>query len=84
MEIYSVPANLAVSDSGFMFLSSTGETFTLNEIGQTIFKLIQQGNSLKEIEDKILFDYDINQPSLEKDLTDFIKQLLAYKLLEAK
>lgn len=80
----SIPPNLAVSDSGFLFLTSTGETFTLNEIGHYIFKQFQQSNSLEEIKKNVMMEYDVESPSLEKDLDDFITQLKAYNLVEIK
>lgn len=80
----SIPTNLAVSDSGFLFLTSTGETFTLNEIGQFIFKQFQQNDSLEEVKKRVVQEYDVDLSSLEKDLNDFIAQLKAYNLVETK
>ncbi|PKL81535.1 MAG: HPr-rel-A system PqqD family protein [Ignavibacteriae bacterium HGW-Ignavibacteriae-3] len=80
----SIPKNLAVSDSGFLFLTSTGETFTLNEIGHFIFKQFQQNGTLEDVKKKVVQEYDVDPASLEKDLDDFIGQLKAYNLVETK
>ncbi|RPI76504.1 MAG: PqqD family protein [Ignavibacteriales bacterium] len=82
MSKYLVPSNLAVSDSGFLFMPSTGETFTLNQCGREIFKMIQSG---KEFEDALEFisgEYDIDPVSAEKDLHDFLAQLKNYNLIK--
>jgi hypothetical protein len=45
MHNFSVPDSVAVSDSGFLFLASTGETFTLNSIGREMFVHLKEGES---------------------------------------
>ncbi|MFA5803540.1 MAG: PqqD family protein [Melioribacteraceae bacterium] len=80
----TIPKNLAVSDSGFLFLTSTGETFTLNEIGHFIFKQFQQNDSFETVKNKIAQEYEVDLNSLEKDLDDFVAQLKAYNLIETK
>jgi hypothetical protein len=82
MSKYFIPENLAVSDSGFLFLSSTGETFTLNGIGRDIFKMLQNGQTDKEVIDSLLEDYDIDRVTLEKDYSDFINQLKIYAVIK--
>ena len=81
MSQYVVPESLAVSDSGFLFLSSTGETFTLNEIGKEVFKLLQAGDQFASIEKKILNEYDVERPTFERDFDDFLNQLNSFKLI---
>lgn len=82
MSTFSIPESLAVSDSGFLFLASTGETFTLNAIGREMFKLLQAGDDLHAIQEKILLEYEIDRPTLERDLDDFITQLKSFKLVK--
>lgn len=71
----NIPSNIAVSESGFLFTPSTGETFTLNETGYEIFKLLQQRLSEKEIIEKVTELFDAEYFEIEKDLFDFIQQL---------
>jgi hypothetical protein len=82
MSKYFIPENLAVSDSGFLFLSSTGETFTLNGIGRDIFKMLQNGKKDEEVIGTILKEYDIDRVTLEKDYSDFINQLKIYSVIK--
>lgn len=81
MKAYSVPENIAISDSGFIFQPTTGETFTLNETGKTIFKYFQQKRNLDEIINSLLDEYEIDRLTLERDLEDFIFRLKSLNLL---
>ncbi|MCS7053153.1 MAG: PqqD family protein [Ignavibacterium sp.] len=81
MKAYSIPENIAISDSGFIFLPTTGETFTLNETGKTIFKYFQQKRNLDEIINSLLDEYEIDRLTLERDLEDFILRLKSLNLL---
>ena len=81
MSTYAIPESLAVSDSGFLFLASTGETFTLNAIGREIFKLLQSGDNLQAVQEKISEEYDVDRATLERDLDDFVTQLKFFKLI---
>jgi hypothetical protein len=82
MSKYSIPETVAVSDSGFLFLPSSGETFTLNHTGREIFQLIQKGVSEEDIFKNVLDEYDIDRRTLEKDFGDFTLQLQKYSLLK--
>jgi len=83
MNNYHLQENLAVSDSGFLFHASTGETFTVNETGKTIIKLLQQKKEKEEIFLELEKEFDIEAVSLSKDYDDFITQLKNYSLIEA-
>jgi hypothetical protein len=82
MSKYLIPSNLAVSDSGFLFLPSTGETFTLNIPGREIFKMIQSGKEYADLIEFIAGEYDVDGASAEKDLNDFLAQLKNYNLIK--
>jgi hypothetical protein len=82
MSNYFIPENIAISESGFLFLAGTGETFTLNHIGRDIFYLIRSKSSEDEILNSIISDYDIDKATAHKDLTDFIAQLKHYSILK--
>lgn len=81
MMTYSVPENIAISDSGFIFLPTTGETFTLNEIGKQIFKMLQAKKSIEEISKEILEQYDIDTLTVERDVEDFLLRLRSLNLI---
>ncbi|MCB9448510.1 MAG: PqqD family protein [Flavobacteriales bacterium] len=74
--------NIAVSDSGFLFNPSTGDSYSVNPIGQFILQLLQEGKKEEEIIRKVTDGYMVDQATVEKDLYDFQAMLKNYKLTE--
>lgn len=74
--------NIALSDSGFIFNPSTGDSYSANPIGQMIIQNMQNGKTDKEISKAILEEYMIDPSTIEKDLYDFKNMLTNYKLTE--
>jgi hypothetical protein len=72
MKIHS---NLAVSDSGFIFNPSNGDSFSTNLVGAELIRLLKEGKSLTEIKKVITSKYEVEPTVLEKDYEDFISQL---------
>ena len=72
MKIHS---NLAVSDSGFIFNPSNGDSFSTNAVGADIIRLLKAGKSLADIKKEISVKYEVEQTVFEKDYEDFISQL---------
>lgn len=77
-----VNKNLALSESGFAFNGSTGDSFLLNEPATYILQKIKEGLSEKEILNLLLNEYEVTPIQAEKDLHDFITQLKIFNLLE--
>ncbi len=74
--------NIALSDSGFIFNPSTGDSYSANPIGQTIIQSLQNGKTDEEICKAITDEYMIDSTTVEKDLYDFMNMLKNYKLTE--
>ncbi|HUS87715.1 MAG TPA: PqqD family protein [Bacteroidales bacterium] len=74
--------NIALSESGFVFDPSTGDSYSLNEQAQEIVKLMNENKSLDEISDHITAIYEIDKPGFEKYYYDFIGMLRQNQLLE--
>lgn len=74
--------NIALSDSGFLFNPSTGDSYSVNPIGMDIIRQLQQGTADDKIIDHITKQYMIDKASVEKDLYDFKIMLGNYKLAE--
>lgn len=72
--------NIAISDSGFIFNPSTGDSFSVNPIGLEIIKLLKDEKSSDDIKKHILKTYAIDESTVEKDYYDFLKMLEANKL----
>ena len=72
--------NLALSDSGFVFDPSTGDSFSTNPIGLEIVKMLQTGKNADQIKEQIVKTYLIDESGFEKDYYDFVKTLTKLRL----
>ena len=79
----SLKKNIAISESGFVFNPTTGDSFTLNSVGTDILKMMKDGKDEKEIKSALSKAYELDEEALEKDYYDFLKMLGQYKLLDA-
>ena len=77
-----VKRNIAISDSGFLFNPSSGDSYSVNPIGLEIFRLLKEGKNQDEVKDAILGQYETDSDSFDKDFYDFTVMLKNYKLLE--
>lgn len=67
--------NVAISESGYIFNPSTGESFIVNPLGMEILRMIKSEKAFKMIEQEVLKHYSVDAPTFEKDYHDFIQQL---------
>ncbi len=74
--------NIAVSESGFLFDSNTGDSFSLNETGKQIIKMFNEGKAESEIKQYFLDNYDVEEGIYENNFYDFINMLQNLNLLE--
>ncbi len=77
-----IKKNIAVSDTGFLFNPMTGDSFSVNPIGQEIIRAFQEEKGEEEILEEILEAYRVDRSTAEKDLLDFKKMLAHYKLID--
>lgn len=67
--------NIAISESGFIFNPTSGDSFSANQIGADIITLMKEDKKLPEIIKTISVKYDVEPSVFEKDLEDFVIQL---------
>ncbi|MCF8276232.1 MAG: PqqD family protein [Flavobacteriales bacterium] len=79
----SLKKNIAISESGFVFNPTTGDSFSLNSVGTDILKLLKDGKGEKEVKTTVIDRYDVDEETFDKDYYDFLKMLGQYKLLDA-
>jgi len=72
---------LAVNEEGFIFDPETGNSFTVNQTGPFILKLLKEGKSEEEIVEALTREYDVSPEEARRDLLDFIEQLRLNGLL---
>jgi hypothetical protein len=56
----------------------------LNEVGASIWKLIQEPKTIKEIEQKLLEEYDVEREQCYNDVISLLEDLLAAELVVIK
>ena len=74
--------NIAVSDTGFLFNPSTGDSYSVNPIGMDIIRLLKQNKDKDHVKKAIMSDYACDEATFEKDYYDFTTVLRNYKLLD--
>ncbi len=74
--------NIAVSESGFVFDPTSGDSFSLNSIGLEIVGMLRHGKPDSEIIAGLLDKYDVDKGSLDKYYHDFIAMLQYYRLID--
>jgi hypothetical protein len=77
-----IKKNVAISESGYVFNPSTGESFTVNPIGIEIFNMLKEKKSFEEISKTILAKYNADEATFEKDYNDFIGMMNLYMLID--
>jgi len=74
--------NIAISESGFLFDPTGGESYSLNEQALEIFNLLREKKTNEEISAFMTDTYDIEADDFEKYYFDFLGMLKQYRLLE--
>ena len=66
---------LALSESGFVFDPVTGNSYTANDTGLALLKLLQQGLGTDEVVAEVCVRYEIDAREAARDVLDFAAQL---------
>lgn len=78
----NVRKNIAISDEGFLFNPSTGDSFSTNPIGAELINLLKKNVPTEEIVDITCQKYDVDRTLFERDLEDFMIQLKDFNVLD--
>lgn len=73
--------NIAVSETGFIFNPSSGDSFSVNPVGQDVIRLLKEGKNREEITSALVEKYATDAASVDKDMDDFLVMLRNYQLL---
>ncbi len=76
-------ANIAVSDNGYLFNPTNGDSFSSNAVATDIISLLKQDKSQEEIKKIILTKYDVEKSTIERDLDEFLQELKDNYLISA-
>lgn len=74
-------SSIAISESGFVFNAERGDSFSVNPLGTIVLQRIQQGDDLEAVTQFVATHYDVDVPTAEKDMHDFMQQLQQLNLV---
>ena len=77
-----IKSNIAVSETGFVFDPTSGESYSINPEGQEILRQLKEGKSSEEIAADMTGQYEIDAASFEKYYYDFMGMLRQFQLIE--
>ncbi len=77
-----IKSNIALSENGFVFNPSTGDSFTMNSTAKEVLMLIKEGKTINQISELMIGKYDVDPVVLERYLEDFINDLSSNNLME--
>lgn len=77
-----IKVNIALSENGFVFNPSTGDSFTLNNTGKEVLMMIKEGKNISQIADLMIAKYDADRITIERYLEDFVNDLSMNNLME--
>lgn len=66
---------LAMNDSGFVFDPVNGRSFTANDIGLFLLRLLQDQYDMSALLDAVAKEFDVDVNVAERDITEFAGQL---------
>ncbi|NDC32068.1 MAG: PqqD family protein [Bacteroidetes bacterium] len=67
--------NIAVSESGYLFNPTNGDSFSSNLVATDIITLMKQNKTTDEIKKALLAKYDVEKSTIERDFDEFIQEL---------
>jgi hypothetical protein len=73
---------IAISETGFIFDPTTGDSFTTNSTGKEILSHLSKGANHDEIKYHIMKQYEVTSAEFENAFQDFIVTLKQFQLLE--
>ncbi len=78
----TIKKNIAISDSGFMFDPTSGDSYSLNAVGIDIIQHLKLNLDDEDIIRELHKKYDADKTIIEKNYFDFMDMLKQYNLIE--
>ncbi|HPT32083.1 MAG TPA: PqqD family protein [Prolixibacteraceae bacterium] len=78
-----IKSTVAISDNGFLFDPTTGDSYTTNPVAREIIFLMKENLQADQIKSAILEKYEVDELTLEKNLIDFYSMLHHFNLTDA-
>ncbi len=78
----TIKKNIAISETGFLFDSNTGDSYSLNETGKQIIQMIKENKTDDEIIEWFTRHYEVEEGIFENNYHDFISMIKNYNILD--
>ena len=82
IDMMKIKKNVAISESGFIFNPTTGDSFSTNPIGLEIIRMLKDEKSKDEIRSAIISRYNTDESTFEKDYYDFVMMLVNNQVVD--
>jgi hypothetical protein len=79
---YKIKDHVAVSETGIIFDTRSGESYSLNELGIFILGELRKDLEMKMIVSQIIDKYLVDEDALKRDMDEFISYMMQNDLLE--
>ena len=76
-----VNKKIAVSESGFLFDSGTGDSYSLNPIAVEILGMIKENKSAEQIKKSLMEKYDVKPAVLDKAYDEYLVLLKKFNII---
>jgi hypothetical protein len=73
---------IAVSETGFIFNPTTGDSYSMNPIAMEILEMLKKDLNEEEIKKALFEKYDVSKSILNKSYDEFIDTLKKLNILE--
>ncbi len=64
--------HISVSDTGFLFDSTSGQTFRVNQTGLSIVQMLQDGITLEKAPSMLKEKFNVEAENVTEDIREFI------------
>lgn len=71
----------SLDDGAVLLELDSGHYYTLNDVAQRIWELLDGAHSLEAIMAIVLQEFDVTGELLERDMTELVERLIADKLI---
>ncbi len=75
-------SELTLSESGFLFDHSSGQTYTLNPTGQFLFRELEKEKGEEELLKSLRDEYEVDEFTARRDLDDFLRSMRELGLIQ--
>ncbi|HEX58562.1 MAG TPA: PqqD family protein [Methanomicrobia archaeon] len=71
------------SEAGIIVMDTRkGKLYEVNEVGSLIVRLCDGEHTIKDIEDAICAEYDVDRETIRRDLAEFLKKMEEFRMIK--